>query len=259
MKAKPVFLICPYKMGSASGRNLREILKEYLGYEIVRVSPEHVLHSNEWLINWGNGHLQGKTGSQTTNARVFNIGANVCLSINKIDFLRTMTKAKIPTLKWTTSPTTALSLVETGDRLYCRHQVEGRDGRGIEVCENPNQLPVARLYTVGVPSTCEYRIHVFRGKPIFDLIKQNKTKTIENSIIRSGEFGWFYSRDCVAPDNVRDIASQTCDALGLDFCAVDILYNAKSKEATVLESNTAPELGPWTRKAYAKKFLALLP
>lgn len=254
----PKFLICPYKMGSAGARNLREELSSRLGYEVARVDSNFALSSNQWVINWGNGNFLGYKEPGAVDARVFNPRTAVNKSICKISFFMCMNEAGLPIPFWTTKQALAQKWENDGDRVYCRLDVEGRDGRGIEISEKQDYLPSAPLYTKGVDSTCEYRIHVFQGDPIFDLIKNHKNPTAAQRLVRSGGNGWYYSRECVAPKSVKKLASDCCDALELDFCAVDILWNNKTEKATLLESNTAPELGPWTRAAYAKKFLARL-
>ena len=55
--------------------------------------------------------------------------------------------------------------------------------------------------------------------------------------VRNGGNGWIYCRDTVVPDRAKQEAVKASKALGMDFCAIDILYNSKTKVATVLEAN----------------------
>jgi len=158
---------------------------------------------------------------------------------------------------WTVSGTTAVSWAKAGKSVYCRGDLEGRDGRGIVIATNPTQVVHSDLYTTGIEADQEYRVHVFKHKPIFDLVKWHDNPSKKNQLIRTGGNGWQYSRDVVVPEAAKEQAVLTSRALQLDFCAVDLLYNTKTEKATVLEANSAPELGPWTSAAYAKELVAL--
>ena len=62
----------------------------------------------------------------------------------------------------------------------------------------------------------------------------------------------------MTPDPVRDtIAVNAVKALGLDFGAVDIIYNEKENQYYVLEVNTAPGLEGTTLIKYAERFSKL--
>lgn len=254
------FVVAPYKMGSAGARNLITGLKEKLGYEPEKVDGDYYIKPGDWVINWGNGYFRGNThnGVTSRNHRIFNPREQIVLCVNKIDFFRCMQRnKKINIPDWTRSYDEALGWLQDKRTVYCRVDTEGRDGKGIVVAETPKQLVEAPLYTIGVPSTDEYRVHVFQHKPIFDLEKVHHHPTKEQNQVRSGKNGWNYHRDVVMPEACHEQAVLVSERLGMDFCAVDIVYDRRTRIATVLEANSAPELGPWTRAAYAKNFIAL--
>ena len=89
------------------------------------------------------------------------------------------------------------------------------------------------------------------------MVKYHENHTNTNNLVRSGSNGWHYSREVVIPEEAKDEAIKASRALGMDFCAVDMLYDSKTRVTTILEANSAPELGPWTSKAYAKEFIKL--
>lgn len=254
--SKPVFKVAPYAQKSSGCFQLSKGIQEALGLEM---PPDRIFDNyyhipkNEWVINWGNGNFRGSGPGQ-----LFNTGGSICLCVNKIDFFNRMDKHGIVIPTWTTRSEEAQKWVKGGETVYCRTDIEGRDGRGIVVASRPTQFAEARLYTKAVPSTEEFRAHVFRGEVIFELEKwRQNTATADQLAVRSGGNGWIYVRDTALPKVAKLLAEKVCVALDMDFCAVDILWNSKTRRATVLEANSAPELGPWTRKAYAKKFIEL--
>ena len=254
---KIVFKICPYKPSSAGAQNLKEALEELLPYSVERVTPDYRIKSNEWIINWGNGNFRAERQDDVVNTKVINSARKVCYCINKLDFFRILEDEDVVIPRWTTRSDIARKWVSEGTPVYCRGDIEGRDGRGIQIATTSKEIIPAHLYTAKIESDQEFRVHVFKHKPIFDLIKRHHKPTKENNLVRSGSNGWNYHRDITLPDIAHQEAIKTSKALGMDFCAVDILWNSKTRIATVLEANSAPELGPWTRAAYAKEFINL--
>lgn len=254
----PTFKIVPYKHASAGARHLKKALDAVLPYEVIREQPDYYIKSNEWIINWGAGHFRGYKEEGATGTRILNPAHKLCICINKIDFFRAMDAEGVNIPKWTTSSTTAAKWVAGGVKTYCRTEIEGKDGSGIVVARKQSELVSSPLYTQAVDATEEYRVHIFQHKPIFDLEKWKEHATQTEKDIRTGGMGWIYVRDTVVPDGAKAEAIKASKALGMDFCAVDLLYNTKTGQGTVLEMNSAPELGPWTSKAYAKELVALL-
>jgi hypothetical protein len=169
-----------------------------------------------------------------------------------------MDDAGVSIPRWTESMEQAREWIRDGMSVYCRTDTEGRDGRGIVVANKLSEMVAARLYTLAVPSTEEFRVHVFQHRPIFDLVKHHHHPSKTDIQVRSGSNGWNYHRDVVVPPVVKELAVDVSRALGMDFCAVDLLYDARTRQAVALEANSAPELGPWTSAAYAAAFAKLL-
>ena len=251
------FKIQSYNAKSAGARYLRQALRKHLGYEPEMVPPDYVIPSNTWVINWGNGSYPGERAERAKNTKVINPMNTILPCINKVDFFRVMENCDVNLPDWTQRRSVAERWCSQGDTLYCRETAEGRDGQGIVIATRPSQLIAARLYTIAVPSTEEFRVHVFRNKPIFDLLKWHENPTKQAQQVRTGSQGWEYTRDCRVPASGHKQAVAVAKALGVDFCAVDLLYNAKTDVSTVLEANSAPELGPWTSAAYARELVAL--
>ena len=251
------FKLHSYNPKSAGARYLRRALAAKLGYEPEMVSPDYLIPSNIWVINWGDGSYRGEREERAKNTRVINPMHTILPCINKVDFFSIMAEYAVNLPDWTTKRSTAERWCAAGETIYCRETAEGKDGVGIVIATRPSQIVAARLYTCAVPSTDEYRVHVFREKPIFDLLKWHENPTKQAQQIRTGSQGWEYTRDCRVPASGRKQAAIVAKALGVDFCAVDLLYDSKTDTSTVLEANSAPELGPWTSAAYATELVAL--
>ena len=77
--------------------------------------------------------------------------------------------------------------------------------------------------------------------------------------VRNLDGGFIFAREGVveAPEASEE-ALKAVAALGLDFGAVDIMYNARENKYYVLEVNTAPGLAGTTLEGYAKRFREVL-
>ena len=129
--------------------------------------------------------------------------------------------------------------------------------------ESDTGLPKAPMYTMYIPKTTEYRIHVLGDKVIDVQEKKRNTEIPDDEVnwqIRNNCNGFIFARsDVVAPKCVSDNAVRAVSALGLDFGAVDIGYNAKRDKCRVYEVNTAPGLEGSTLDSYYRAFVETLP
>ena len=233
---KRVILI-PYKMGSNSCRVLKEELNKYI--PTLRVRPEmYANHQRDYdfVVGWG---TPGGIAS------------------NKLTFFKEASKVEglnIP--EWTTDKTVAI----TWDIIVGRKSLTGHSGQGIFIHNKDDGVPQdAPLYVKYIKKTHEYRVHVF-NKQVIDIVQKKRRADTENvnSQVRSHANGWVFCREDLIINNKNDLSNQAllaCDAAGLDFGAVDIIYNAKQKKYYVLEVNTAPGLEGQTITKYAQAIL----
>ena len=89
---------------------------------------------------------------------------------------------------------------------------------------------------------------------------QQKKKKIggdANAKVRNLANGWIYAKDNIVPlkEKATSLAIQSIEALGLDFGAVDLIYNEKYDTYYVLEINTAPGLTGTTLNNYTEALL----
>lgn len=102
------------------------------------------------------------------------------------------------------------------------------------------------------------------AKEVIDIQQKrlaNGAREVEghNEYIRSHANGWIFAReDIVEPKELRSLALEATAALGLDFGAVDIIWNEKEDKCYCLEVNTAPGLEGQTLISYTNAIRRLL-
>ena len=112
----------------------------------------------------------------------------------------------------------------------------------------------APLYTQYKPKKHEYRVHVM-NEEVIDVQKKALRRGSEgnNFQIRTHDNGYIYMRNAIrVPEDAKTYAIQAVDACGLDFGAVDIIWNERENKSYVLEINTAPGLEGTTVEKYAE-------
>lgn len=255
------FKIFPYKVTSKGAKLVARALGEELDSDVPFVDSNYEIKDNDWIITWGVGYTSLYNASRKPNStRVFNPEKVIARCVDKPIFLNRMHRFNVPTVEFTGNYDRAHQWVKEGNLVYCRTVVDGMDGRGIVVVGNEvgnRELPFAELYTKAFPATMEYRVHVFRDRPIFGIGKVPIERDY-NKYVRTSKGGWGYRRDIgPVPPIVNQIAAQCSRALELDFGGIDILYDAKTGGARLLEANSAPEMGPTSSHLYAKEFVEL--
>lgn len=248
------------------------------------------------VINWGNtsdeaNRLYGVCVA--ANRKFFNTPGSVECAVDKLRFFRLM-QALAPQymIPWADNYDDALRLVNEGGRVFARTVLTGHSGKGIELMvsgrdaelevirqiRNSDLLPVfikdvtipsaeltrAKLFTQGITGKrIEYRVHVFNGRVILTQAKLRKegyqTNPKYNSIVRNVDSGWIYGVNNVPEVGIAKAglaAVATVGILGLDFGAVDVVYQEGTDKAFVLEVNTAPGLeeGGSALEAYTQAF-----
>jgi glutathione synthase/RimK-type ligase-like ATP-grasp enzyme len=202
------------------------------------------------LINWGNSEPY-----PYKNCRVINNPEAVALASNKIRTFNYWSNAGVSCPEWTTSFDQAESWVNDGATVFCRTRVQAHSGDGIVIATNPDELVSSGLYTKYIKKKKEFRVHVF-NKEIIDI--QEKRRSMGSSagfLIRNHANGFVFCRDnIIEPTDLRDVAIQAVTSLGLDFGAVDVIYNEHYDKCYALEVNTAPGLEGTTLQSYINKF-----
>ena len=251
-------IIYPYKMYSKSAKALRDSLREKgVRCLLVRADGLYRPRHTDVIINWGSSIIPHWFGQYLNNvAYVFN-------SINKLYCLETLCGNDISTVEFTHTVYESSKWIQEGYTVVARNALTGHSGQGIVLCHaNGNPLPIAPLYTKYKKKKAEYRVHVFNGVVIDVQQKKRRAgleQTDEQSKIRSHNNGWVFCREGLQENQrLNDLACSAIDALGLDFGAVDIIYNEKEDSYYVLEINTAVGLEGKTLDVYTQAILNLL-
>lgn len=166
-------------------------------------------------------------------------------SSDKISTFKLLTEAGIPTVPWTTNKDEALNWIKTDKTMVvARTLTRASSGRGAHFIDKPDQFVDAPLYTKYVKKAAEYRVNVAFGK-VINIRQKRRRKDFDgevNNLCRTHDNGWVYCSEGVDKDNeqLRHLALNSIHCLGLDFGAVDIIYNQHYNQYYVLEVNSAP-------------------
>lgn len=212
------------------------------------------------VINWGSSNLP----EQVFRCKVLNKSANVAIVSNKLTFFKAMavdadTGPRIP--EFTTDQAVAREWLVSGKSVCARERLQGSGGEGLTVLgpDTPNWI-VAPLYTLYKKKRDEYRVHVVNGVAIDVQRKALKAdwEGERNTQIRNLANGYIFAREGFeTPADVTVQALKAMAASGLDFGAVDVIFNGHEQQAYVLEINSAPGLVGTTLTNYATAFGAM--
>ncbi len=245
----------PYKLSSRGAK----ILADTLG--VLRATPRQVARHGTFdkVINWG------MSERRFTDCEYINDPRAVQMASDKLETAKVLSEHGIPQPDWTDNRDVVREWLDGGNTVLCRTLLRASQGRGIVVLdpEDGGEIPRAPLYTKYIRKTDEYRIHVCRDRIISQQMKRRNKDVPDDRVnwqIRNHDNGFVFCRGAVdAPACVKDTSINAVSALGLDFGAVDIGYNARRDKCRVYEVNTAPGLEGTTADHYRSAFLELLP
>ena len=212
---------------------------------------------NSTVINWGDGQCSLKRTDH-----ILNHPDAIQSMANKRDAFDAFSSAGVSIPRYAKSK----GGVTWKGPTVVRHKLTGHSGEGIEIHEGqPSGLPDAPLYVEYIKKQDEYRIHVGKNGETYGIIaKQRKARDLSipesevNWRVRNHANGFVFVRQNInPPDCVLSAATAALSASGLDFGAVDVIYNTHERRAYVLEINTAPGLEGQTIEDYANFFREL--
>lgn len=206
-------------------------------------------HPSRTVINWGSSSLP------YTQCRVLNTARAVGLIGNKRSAFEAFDgHTRLP--PWTTDPEVAREWVQSGRLVVGRTKLTGHSGEGIVIIENSLDFVQAPLYTGYIKKEKEYRIHCAFGH-VIDIQQKIRDPGREPTDwkVRNHANGFIYVRNnIVVPEDAKVQALLAFESSGLDFGAVDVIWNQHEQKAYVLEINTAPGLTGTTIQRYAEAF-----
>lgn len=213
--------------------------------------------SRKVVINWGSSQLP----EEVEKCNILNKPDRIRICSNKLEFFRTIGDA-VPVPEWTESHERAMEWVAEGLTVCARTVLSGHSAEGLVLMhrDNPDDFVTARLYTKYIPKTDEYRVHV-----VGDRVVDVQRKALRNGWAEEhGEVNWkvrnlangfIYMRNGInPPQSVLDVSIRAVNTIGLDFGAVDVIFNEKRNQPYVLEINTAPGIEGTTVDNYVEAF-----
>ena len=262
MKTSSNVVMLPYKLESNSAKNLSEALSQRFSCRVRRLYNDErskfIPKARHIVINWGlssNPIWLGR-GEQP---RVINEFSKVAKAANKLLTFEAFKEAgNVVHPEFTTDRDTAIGWVRDGILVVSRTKLNGHSGAGIVLAAREEDVPEnCPLYVKYIKKKHEYRVHVAFGK-VIDVQHKRKRADYDGDVdfaVRNHHTGWVYCREGVeVTDALTSSAIAAIDALGLDFGAVDIIYNQHYNQYHVLEVNTAPGLEGTSVENYATMF-----
>jgi glutathione synthase/RimK-type ligase-like ATP-grasp enzyme len=235
--------IYQYRRGSRSAL----ALSRALGGRVLRLeNSRYQYKTRDTIINWGSSNcpFPALNGDRDAMRRAG----------NKLSFFQHHAGAEWLPAFWTNRE----AIPADAYPIVCRTLLTGHSGDGIVIATNPEELVDAPLYVKYEKKLREYRVHIARingSGVIFDYAEKKKRREsdVGEYMIRNTANGYVFCRDMVALEQeVRRAAIECFANSGLDFGAIDIIYNAYYERAYVLEINTAPGLEGTTLERYTQ-------
>lgn len=207
------------------------------------------------VINWGSSVMP----ERFVTCNVINRPEHVLKVTNKKNFfLACEAIPEIQCVPFCLTKEAAIAWLSKGHTVCARQKLTGSSGEGLVLFDAMDKFVEAPLYTQYIKKKDEYRIHVMNGEVISVQRKALKKDFEGDNVdhrIRNLSNGFIFARDGVKPpEQVITQAQSSVTKLGLDFGAVDIIWNEKSQAAFVLEINSAPGLEGSTIDDYARAF-----
>jgi glutathione synthase/RimK-type ligase-like ATP-grasp enzyme len=259
-------LVYAYKRGSKGAKVLARTLgiKRINHRSSIFKAYSRTTGRRKTVINWGASSIPN---GEVLDAIIINHPDNVAKAANKLTTLQVLGDADIPIPEWTTCSREAQGWAEEGSLVVCREVLNGHSGEGIYlfdykkemeglIHDNMGKIHPCPLYTKYIKKQDEYRVHVAFGE-VIDMQQKRKRRDVDNANyqIRNHSNGFIYAREGLElPVRATDIAISAVAALGLDFGAVDLIYNKRNDAYYVLEVNTACGLEGTTLDKYVEVF-----
>lgn len=240
-------ILYPYNPNSQSAKSLADKLA------ILRAKHEGKPLNVDVLVNWGASSFKREVVAK----RIINKPDCVAIAANKLLSFKRFSECKVSIPEFTENKEEALKWLEEGKTVVARTILTGHSGAGIIIAdpENQNDLPEAKLYTRYIPKKEEYRVHVCNRSAFYWQRKARKNDAQDDQVnwrVRNHANGFIYQHNNVQKHNkAYDLALDAVVALGLDFGAVDLVYNQKKDKWFVLEVNTACGLEGYSAEVYA--------
>lgn len=262
----PKIVIYPYNNYSKGARKLCE------AFGHTRIKRELLLadfdsNPEPWkertVINWG------ATMCSFSNSRIINHPSKVQVCSNKYKAFEALRDGGVRTPIFTEDFAEAMEWIKNGIVVMGR-ELKGSGGSGIRFSDEELEAVADSAFWVQYKKKKEeYRVHVIGDNVV--LVQQKCLRTTDPETgekidtsnvdfrVRNLRNGFIFKRyDIDPPQDVLDQARKAITVVGLDFGAVDVIWNSYEKKAYVLEINTAPGLEGTSVQDYKAGFDKLL-
>lgn len=209
---------------SESLKRIAEEMSTRLGYLVVRTTKEN---GEALQLRWG-------------------------APSNKLDQYQKFKGKGLSALEFTQDQAIAGDWFNKGSVVIGRKLLESYEGKGIEVfspteAPDPAKILECKLFTKFIPKEREFRVHVFKGKPVITLEKKKKKEWEgpTSDYVKNTQYGYVFCQEdlVIAPPlqlRINILASQASTICASDFQGVDIGYHKEKDNLFVIEVNSAP-------------------
>jgi glutathione synthase/RimK-type ligase-like ATP-grasp enzyme len=204
------------------------------------------------IVNWGSSYFK----RNIAHDGVFNPPDCVKNAINKLSAFKCL-EGHVPIPEWTEEREEAVEWLQEGV-VVARQSLTGHSGEGLVIIETMADWVEAPLYVKYIQKKHEYRAHVFRDR-VFFIQRKARNKDVPdekvNWKVRNHGNGFIFAhKDVDVCEEAKRHAIMAVDKLGLDFGAVDLIWNEKKDKYYVIEVNTACGLEGTTLEKYVEVF-----
>lgn len=228
---------------------------------IKSTNSKFVGHKDTVVINWG----ASEASEEVMKCQVINSPAAVKLVTNKLNFFNHV-KDFVNVPEFTTDKDVAKKWLDKSKVVFVREKLNAHSGEGIVILDSEGSWEnynhdLAKMYVEYIPKKEEYRLHFLFGE-LIDVQQKIRNPDVDlkyiNFKIRSHNNGFIFARNGISPnEEVKKQAYLAVEKSGLQFGAVDVIWNNYRNKAYVLEINTAPGLEGTTIEHYKKAFSRL--
>lgn len=207
------------------------------------------------IINWA---FAGTADGRIQNSIILNKEESRNKAKDKLGALQLLKDNNIPVVKFSENYSD-LAFPVFGRRI--KH----KQGNDIKIYFHPTEVELSSFerdfYTEFCAAPKEYRVHIFNGR----ILIASRKYLMEGFEFMKGYYPFIKNKSTgyrfktinferYLPIKIKDACIKTATTMGLDWCAIDVLWTY-DEEPKILEVNTTPGLTNKKLEIYSKAFL----
>ncbi len=259
-----------YETGVTLGKSLKQKLgKKFIALKGFRLIKRQNIKPGDFLVRWGTTRNKEKDDMfLSRGAEILNPADSILRNTNKLRSLKLFKEAGLNVAK-----------IFTDKYSIDRFPVLGRDrnhhggldivivkGNNILELNNFDKIPDKDFYVEYIPSSAEYRVHVFNNrvarvtKKVFRGHDREGNEISEKMMIKNDTYGWGHQHIEMEEfsKEFQEAALKAVRAIGLGFGAVDLLISAVNGKPYILEVNSCPRLNSIGLDIYTEMISSLV-